>query len=421
MKLLFKNVRTETIFILVFVISALVFLAHYWVVGSGVWGDARYYYSFLRSAIIDGDLNFANEATYFSFPQVLTQTGLVANKFSIASVILWLPFFLLAHLISLLLSIKADGYGHLYQILVGIGSVAYANLGLYLVFKTIKLFFKRNISLLTILGIFFASNLFFYSSVDPINSHSLSFFVSAALFYTCFKYLNSKKLDWKLVALLGIEMGMLAMIRNQDIILGLLPLALIIKKEILVFTGMTRVKRGKILKLTCSQVRMTLKKSFGKLLIFGLSIFTVFIPQFLVWQYLYGQIASPYMLSGEKFYWLNPQIINTLFSSNSGLFFYSPILVFSIVGLIWLRKKDKILSTICLTIFLVQLYLIASWHSWWGGESYGNRMFISLMPIFIMGLAFFINQIKKSKLITWSIIFLVSLNFAMIIKYLLST
>jgi len=78
-----------------------------------------------------------------------------------------------------------------------------------------------------------------------------------------------------------------------------------------------------------------------------------FLPQILVWKYIYGEFASPYFLGGEKFNWQNPQI-----------------------------QKNRLLSLAGIFLFLAQTYLISSWHIWWGGAAYWGRMFVSLMPFF---------------------------------------
>lgn len=441
------------IFILIYLFSVLVFLAHFIYVGDGVWGDGRYYYSYLRSVVLDRNLDFSNEFEYFKIPLQYSQTGVVINKFAIGPAIFWLPFFLLAHILTFLLkilgfSLVADGYSWPYQVMVGVGSVSYAISGLYLCFLALKQRYKARIALISCLGIYFASNLFFYSAIDPINSHSLSFFTSSLLFYLVTKYWQQKELRIKNIVLLGILTGLVTLIRNQDGIWGLIPIYLILNKSKSIISAKVR---SIVSLLHCFIVKTK------NITLFIISFIFVLIPQFLVWQIMFGQISSPYLLLGEKFYWLNPQIFNVWFSSNHGLFFYSPILILSIWGLLnnfscgnFMCFKSKIysltkLNLICqrqnqvsnkvavinfnlkhvigilgLMLFTFQTWIVGSWHSWWAGESYGNRMFISLTPLFIFGLADFFNTQKINLKLYFMISFFIVLNMGMIIKYLLS-
>lgn len=372
----------KKIFLLIFLISILIFIAHYKVVGKAVYGDGIYYYSYVRSAVIDRNLDFKNELEYFKQPIIQTSLGRTANKFSIGSAILWLPFFLLAHIIA-----RGDGYGNIYQIIVGSGSVIYSSLGLYFCFKTTEKLFNKRISLLATIFIWLGTNLFFYTTIDVVNSHSGSFFIASLLVYC---WLNKEKRNGSYI-ILGLLLGLLGMIRLQDLIFMLFIFFI------------------------------DLKAWWKKILLFS-SLVISFLAQLITWRILYGEIKSPYLTGGEQFNWLKPQVVNVLFSSNSSLWYYSPILIFSLIGLWQLREKKSLIGLIGLLLFLIQLYLVSCWYMWWQGASYGGRMFISLMPFFIIGLANFIktSNVKYRKYIYGLFGLLVIINIGSIINYLLA-
>jgi len=249
-------------------------------------------------------------------------------------------------------TVSADGYSLGYQLVVGLSSVFYGMLGLYLCLKTIRKFYPPIISVLATVGIWVASNLFFYTSVDTINSHPLSFFAASLIVYILCS--NIKKV--LKTVLLGLSLGLLILIRNQDAIY-FLPILFIIGLNL---------------------------QSF----LIGLIAFLIFIPQLLIWYTMYGQIASPYLLGGEKFYWNSPHFFDVLFSSQNGLFYVTPVLLIAVLGLVLLSvKKINRLAGWGIVLLIIQTYIIGSWHYWWGGASYGGRMYISLMPFFILGLA----------------------------------
>jgi hypothetical protein len=110
--------------------------------GQLIGSDGAYYYVYVRSLVIDHDLNFANEYAYYRLSAITngpTPTGLAPNKYAIGPALLWMPFFLAAHLIALVgralgFGIVADGYGYLYQAAISIGSIVYGTLGFWLAY-----------------------------------------------------------------------------------------------------------------------------------------------------------------------------------------------------------------------------------------------------------------------------------------------
>jgi len=80
-----------------------------------------------------------------------------------------------------------------------------------------------------------------------------------------------------------------------------------------------------------------------------------------------------------------------LFSTNHGLLLWTPILALAIVGIfiLWWRKPDVGLAL--LLAFLAFYLFIACYPDWAGISSYGNRFFISLTVIFVLGLSVFLD------------------------------
>ena len=86
--------------------------------GTVLSADGPGYFSYLRSVLIDGDLDFRNEyerlgycvegdtptglMCFLPWIQNPTSTGLVGNPLSVGTPLLWAPFYLTAHTISLI-------------------------------------------------------------------------------------------------------------------------------------------------------------------------------------------------------------------------------------------------------------------------------------------------------------------------------
>ena len=90
-----------------------------------------------------------------------------------------------------------------------------------------------------------------------------------------------------------------------------------------------------------------------------------------------------------------PALLQVLFSSDHGLLTWTPILILAILGLFLLRKHDKELAGYLFISFLA-FYVLVSLHTNWDGlSSFGNRFFISLTPIFVLGLAVSLSEFAK--------------------------
>ena len=113
----------------------------------------------------------------------------------------------------------------------------------------------------------------------------------------------------------------------------------------------------------------------------------------IVWWFLFGSpFYSPY--SGQLL-WSEPYILETLFSTFHGLFFYAPVLLLVIPGLWQLRRVDG-WTTLSLSLtWLALTYIVSINVAWWAGSSFGNRYFLTLTPFFMWGLAAFIKNNTK--------------------------
>ena len=92
-----------------------------------------------------------------------------------------------------------------------------------------------------------------------------------------------------------------------------------------------------------------------------------------------------------------------LFSPAKGLFFYSPVLLFAFVGIVWiLRNREKCKEWPLFIALLMglgcNLLIHSKWHKWWGGEMYGPRIISDLQPIWIIFLIPALALIRKNRL-----------------------
>ena len=369
------------IFASVFIVACLSYTLAVFRIGSSIWGDSHYYFAYTRSLVMDGDIDFANESVEpgFAFPNginVIEKTGRVANNFSPGTGILWIPAFAISQLVVFILyevgfPVLTDGYSLIVQLFVGYSAIFYAMSGLFISYLTLCKLFDKKVALLTT-GIFLATTqLMYYVFVDPLNSHTVSFFVASLLLYLVVKISGQKDgLSWKDAALFGAIIGALSLIRNQDVVLAI-PSAMAI-------LYMSREKTLTFFKLIFS--------GFVASLIIGIQLLAT-------WT-IYHQLNSPYLIQGQSLNWLSPDFIRVLFSQGNGLFYFAPITAIAFVGLAKLLKDKRAVASISLASFALSLYVIAAWGPEIVGGPYGSRMFISVLPFLMVGIGVLAHRLR---------------------------
>jgi hypothetical protein len=124
------------------------------------------------------------------------------------------------------------------------------------------------------------------------------------------------------------------------------------------------------------------------------------LPTLITRQIIYGRALEFGYGGTEVWKWYTPQLGRVLFSSDHGLLAWTPILIPAAVGLVLFLKRERKFATYLITAVLAFYYLIAIDPCWDGLSSFGNRKFISLMPLFVIGLAVtlseFAGSLKKS-------------------------
>jgi hypothetical protein len=75
-------------------------------------------------------------------------------------------------------------------------------------------------------------------------------------------------------------------------------------------------------------------------------------------------------------------VIGVVASPGRGLLIYSPVFVFSFIGMamVWRESGHVLLNYLSLAPFLY-IIITAKWVAWWGGHSYGPRLLADITPI----------------------------------------
>jgi hypothetical protein len=345
--------------------------------GQIIEGDAVQYYAYLRSLVFDQDVNFINDyqLLYGSdgasnvWLDTTTDTGHAINLMSIGPALLWLPFFLVAcGLVALLRTagvvVAFDGISTPFQLSAGIASIAYATLGAYLCYRACVRFWPPAASLWGTLAAWLATPALYYCLVSPAYSHATSLFVVALFIWTWLRTMGDQRAIR--YGLLGILVGLAALVRWQNVTILILPMAELVRE--------------------LRDDKTTLRGAAVQVGVLGAASLVAFLPQMFAWKQIYGHwLLTP---QGEGFMqWMNPQVWAVLFSLNHGLFSWTPAVLVAVLGLAVLVARHPFVGWNSVAVLLTAVYINAAVVDWWAGEAFGARRFIGLTPLFALGLA----------------------------------
>ncbi len=386
--------------------------------------DEIEYFSYLPSILLDGDLNFRNQYEYFcnldpadcvnsrfheTFLDLKTPTGLQINFGPMGTAVLWLPFYLAAHLFALAAqsfnpAFAANGVSQPYIVAVSVGSVFWGWLGMYLAYRIARHYFDEALALGSALLILFATNAAYYMYVAPAFSHAASLFASALFVYVWWRTRATRARGklWHWFAL-GVSGGLMTMVREQEGVLFVIPL---VEGAALAY----RVWRQE-------KTRADLTRWLVGAAAMAGGAFIAFLPQFIVYRVLNGNFLPARNVT-DKFTWNGNHILDILFSNFHGLIAWTPIVLFAVVGLFLLWRKDKLLAAAFLVAFATETYLLGSFSTWFGGAAFGMRRFINCTVLFVVGLAAFADVIQTRVprpvlagagifLIVWNLFFII--------------
>lgn len=370
--------RSERVLVALFLVSLPL-------VNPYVRGDGNGYYAYVRSAVIDGDLQFENEyrrgdpdflGVVFRYSDghlrdhMRMPTGYVRNQWSVGSSVLWAPFFLEAHAGVLALGelgrfVPADGYSLPYRAACALGTALYAFLGLLLAHRAARQFVSESAALWATLAIWGASSFPVYMYFLPFHVHALAAFAVSSFFGYGLATRPAEggertRAQW-------LRWGLLA---------GLMVLIYSVNALILVFAVFEwiREQRG--------------SRRFGEALMrgahFALAGLLVLSPHFALKWRLHGSPFRTGLLTSV--FWDTPRLAAVAFSSEHGFLLWTPVLVPALAGLVLLFRRDRFLAASLTSTLFGFYYFISCYEVWHGASAFGSRFFVSFTSVFILGL-----------------------------------
>lgn len=359
-----------------------------------VHGDGVGYYAYARAPLIQHNLRFeqdwlhANLLFYQSrtLPNgqlsaaEYTETGYIGNLFSIGPAILWAPFLLAAHGIVLLCNahgahIAADGFSFPYLLAMALGTAIYGFLGLLLSYSLARKYVEERWAFLATLGIWGASSLPVYMYFNPSWSHAHSVF-AVSLFLWYWERTRGSRTFWQWI-LLGLISGLMLDVYFANGVFLVLPLI----ESLVHYWDAWKTE-------DFSEAATVFAENFCYLL----TVILCFLPTLITRYIIFGGFFRFGTYSDMQWEWSAPHWYSILWSSEHGILTWTPILVLAIIGLVFVPRRAKVLTSYLSAGAAAFFYLISCYPSWNGAASFGNRYFISLTTVFIFGLALLLQR-----------------------------
>ena len=358
--------------------------------------DGGYYYAYMRSFWLDRDVDITNDIALYNSrmtPDNPNRLRILYDR-SIGPAVLWSPFFLPARGLTLLLSkagvpIATDGFSYLEEAAACLGSIAYAVLGLHLLFLAVSRHVGARAAAGAVMLIFGSTFAFYYTLFEPSMGHALELFTVSLFAWSVLGRDTGTARAWIVTGLAG---GLMTLVRWQNgVFLLLVPYGLM-------------------------QAEATLSRRLTHGFIAVGALLAVTAIQAVFWQACFG-VALTVPQGGSFMTPLDLHMREVLFSTRHGLLSWHPVFAVATIGLCFVRPR-RLALMFCLLI-LLQLYVCSMVSEWWCADSFGMRRMTGTIPMFSFGLAFLLaragglNRARRRvlagvaiALVAWNVLFM---------------
>jgi hypothetical protein len=344
--------------------------------------DGREYFVQVRSLVIDGDLDFRNENETFGVRGT-------ANTYAFGAPLLWAPFFIICHVWLKVMNVfggshPIDGFANPYQRAIGLGTLVYGFAAVVLICEILREYFSKWLAVATSLVLCGGSFLIWYLTVENSMVHGASMFATTLFLFVWHRTRSSRTpQQW---AWLGASAGLMSMVRWQDALFFIIPVAHGLRQS----TRTARVPRraGRLV---------------NDAALFGAGLLAGFAPQLVFWKIVRGAWLSP-PTEEHGFNIASLHVGDVLFSPNHGLLSWSPLIYLAILGLPLFFRRDRVLTIVLVSGFLAQIYINSAVEIWWGGAGFGARRFANSALVFAVGLASMLELMRRRPVVAPTLI-----------------
>jgi len=384
--------------------------------------DEIEHFAWLRSIAFDRDVNFENEYQYFfdadvarsegfheTFLERVNETGQRLNYAPIGAAVVWAPFYAVGHVVALATGAPADGFSQPYISAISYGSAFYGFAAVVLSALIARRLVGRG--LLASIVILIGTPLVFYAYVAPGFGHAASAFCVSLFVWV---WLRARE-RWTVRdgILLGLAGGLMTLVREQDVLLVIGP-----GLDFLMHASAAMRSSG-----NAGALRRTLNTALAGTLAFLIGV----TPQLLAYKALNGHFG-PTASAANKLSWSSPHGLSVLFSPEHGLIAWTPLVLLALAGLVALaRSRNNEASRVAVLALLMvaaQAYTSGVVESWTVAGSFGQRRFIALTPLLVVGLAALLTAPRAAmvrRLVVFATVLCVWWNLGLMVQFGLHT
>jgi hypothetical protein len=336
--------------------------------------DVSGYYWYLPSLFIYNDIKHQSfkdsiisgyQPTNSNFQQAnKVENGNYVMKYPSGMALMYLPFFVTAHFAAGLMGYAKDGFSPPYQFSIQLGGFLVSILGLSYFRKLLLYYYRDNVVAVVLILLVAGTNYLEYTAIDNGMSHTWLFTIYVFLLLNTHYFYRSFRAKYAIR--IGMLVGLATLTRFTDIISCLLPLLWTIES-----ISATAVKKQFALFVTHF-------KSFAIAAFCALMIISI---QLIYWKYVSGHWFV-YSYGDQGFSFRHPNFRPYTFSYRSGWLIYTPLMIFSFIGIIPFLKNGKNKLAI-ITFFALNYYIVCSWDIWY----YGGRAMIQSYPVLFFPVA----------------------------------
>ncbi len=321
--------------------------------------------------------------------------GNYAFKYLGGVAIMQLPFFLIAHFVAKEMHYPPNGFSPPYQYIISFGAILYCILAIFLLREILLRYFSDFTTAITLFAVCLASNFIEYAAIENGQSHAYIFPLYVLVIYTTIKWHEKPKILW--AALTGFIIGLATISRPTEAIMLFIPLLWDTQNKEAASRKWQLVKQHK--------GQVFIAALFG---IIGIAL------QLVYWKLATGTFIYDV---GSAWDFLTPHF-RVLFGWEKGWFIYTPVTVFFIIGMFFVKRFPFRKSVIWFC--LLNIYIIISWRDWHYGGSYSTRALMQSYPVFSLAFASFTERIRLSKwrwLFYAVCLYLIAVNLFQITQY----
>jgi hypothetical protein len=132
---------------------------------------------------------------------------------------------------------------------------------------------------------------------------------------------------------------------------------------------------------------------FPQILVSGLCFLVPIIPQLAYWKWLTGHTIYDSYGPNQGFDFLHPHIWAGIFSASNGWLFYTPLMLFALIGFCFAERWRVVLAGAAL-LLLTYTLAVYSWFLPNYINGLGSRPMIDIYPVLALPLAAFLNRLQ---------------------------